>query len=514
MNAIDLGVEWNVSPDLAAALKTEQERLDKNPQQNEGRKLTPAQARDATFAAIAKAIEESDFSLATEILNDHPKLTFELGAFEIIETNLLDNFNRPLAEALAARGLLLHAYSLSQSLEKRHDPEMLLYLIEKCTNDQNPHLCDHLYHNTLKGFTANMSDLRRQELRDQRAMLENNDPQVLERALESERFFPVFTTYTALPAPERAKLETLATADWSVPFSLWINSFPNHYYRKDAAVSLKTLKSVLAFLSDFPFAQTGWNTAIENLKTANQVHKDCVAQYFKTTESFESSQLHHILNTFHKSIYNNWRRPINAPYNNQKMAQQLGVSSFEMQELGACDWEHYDLEEKDGVVPPFTEFFAYKLPSFVHLLVNTASQASLALLESEQGQQLYVDCFTEKAVLKNWCMRATPEMINTVVRACPQLLEWSDTHNNTLAHYLVFLRAESSKTFGQLIARLNHNWLLHENYQGVSVKDLFKSFGASEDMLNTLDKEAIKRSMKDAGIKKTRRTDPAPKRRM
>lgn len=105
-------------------------------------------------------------------------------------------------------------------------------------------------------------------------------------------------------------------------------------------------------------------------------------------------------------------------------------------------------------------------------------------------------------------------MINTVVRACPQLLEWTDNHNNSLAHYLVGLRKESSKTFGQLMARLNHNWLLHENDQGVSVKDLFKTYGASDDMLNTLDKEAIKRSVKDAGIKKTRRTDPSPKRRM
>lgn len=514
MSAIDLGMEWNVSPDLASALKTEQERLEKNPQQKDGRKLTPAQIRDATFAAIAKAIEESDFSLATEILNNHPKLTFELGAFGIIQTNLLENFNRPLAQALSQRGLTLNAYSVYQSLEKRNDPEMLSYFFEKCKQDKVEHLWDNLYHNALKGFTANMSDLRRQELRDQRSALENNDPQIWERSLESERFFPVFLTYTTLPAPERAKIESLGHADWSVPFALWFDSFPNHYYSNDYTVGLKTLKSVLAFLNDFPFAQKGWNTAVENLKRSNQLHKEIVAQYFQPHESFENSRLHSILNTFQKNRYGNWRRAINAPFTNAPLRENLGLSSFEMQELGACDWDHLELEEKNGEAAPFDEFFAYKLPSFIHLLVNTASQASLALLESEQGKQLYVDCFDEKAVLKNWCMRATPEMINTVVRACPQLLEWTDTHNNSLAHYLVGLRSESSKTFGQLMARLNHNWLLHENDQGVSVKDLFKRFGASDDMLNTLDKEAIKRSVKDAGIKKTRRTDPAPKRRM
>lgn len=514
MSAIDLGMDWNVSPDLASALKTEQERLEKNPQQKDGRKLTPAQTRDATFAAIAKAIEESDFSLATEILNNHPKLTFELGAFDIIKSNLLENFNRPLAEALAARGLTLHSYNLRHSLEKRNDPEMLLYFIDMCKKEETTHLLDHLYSNALKGFTANMSDLRRQELRDQRAMLEHDDPHILERSLDSEHFFPVFTTYTTLPQFERAQLESLVAADWSVPFTNWFNSFPNHYYRNDYTVGLKTLKSVLAFLNDFPFAKDGWNTAVKNMKTANQVHKDCVAQYFQPHESFETSQLCSILNTFHKNRHGNWRRTIRSPFSDAQLSKNLGLSSFEMQQLGACDWDHLELEEKNGQPAPFDEFFAYKLPSFIHLLVNTASQASLALLESEQGKQLYVDCFAEKAVLKNWCARATPEMINTVVRACPQLLEWTDNHNNSLAHYLVGLRKESSKTFGQLMARLNHNWLLHENDQGVSVKDLFKTYGASDDMLNTLDKEAIKRSVKDAGIKKTRRTDPSPKRRM
>lgn len=514
MSAVNFGVEWDVGPDLEAALKIEQEKLDKNPQQKDGRKLTPAQMRDSHFASIAKAIAESDFDLASEILTDNPKLTFDVGAFYVVETSLMENFNRPLAQSLTARGLSLNGYSISQQLQKRHDPEMLTYLMEHCKANDNMNLLDILFDNTLKGFTANISDLRRQELRDQQAMLEKEDPQGFEKAMERESFFSVFLGYTTLPAYERNKIATLGNADWSIPFSNWFASFPNYTSNHSRTIGLKTLKSVLAFLNDFPFAQNGWNTAVENLKLQNQEHKDFIAQYFKPNEIFEESELYKIVKKFQRPMYHNYYREVRPPYTDPKVTGKLGLTFFEMQALGATDWDLQDLMEKDGVPPPFEKMPRYVFPSFVHLLVKTASQASLALLQSEQGQQLYANALQEPAVLKNWCQRATPEMINTVVRSCPTLLEWTDNHNNSLAHYLVVLRMESSKTFGQLIARLNHNWLLHKNNQGLSVKDLFKGFGASDDMLNTLDKEAIKRSMKDAGIKKTRRTDPAPKRRM
>ena len=514
MSAVNFGMEWDADPDLEAALKIEQERLDKNPQQKDGRKLTPAQIRDTTFASIAQAIDESDFELASEILTNNPKLTFGMGSFSLIQNSLLGNFNRPLAQKLAARGLPISGYEMFQQLEKRHDPEMLSYLIEQSTTRNNSGLVEGLFYNTLKGFTANISDLRRQELRDQRALLEAANPQLFVKSLEHERFFPVFLNYTTLPECERNKLASLSHADWSIPFSNWFKSFPNYTSHHTPTVGLKTLKNILGFLNDFPFAQSGWNSAVENLKIQNQEHKDFIAQYFKPHEAFEDSDLYKIVTKFQTPLYHKYYRQVKAPYTNDVSTNQLGLSSFEMQELGASDWDLQDLAEKDGAIPPFEKVPQYVFPSFVHVLVKTASQASLALLQSEQGQRLYVEALQEPAVLKNWCQRATPEMINTVVRACPALLEWTDKHNNCLAHYLVVLRVENSKTFGQLMARLNHNWLLHENEQGVSVKGLFKHFGASEDMLNTLDKESIKRSVKDAGIKKTRRTDPAPKRRM
>lgn len=514
MSAVNFGVEWNAGPDLESALKIEQEKLDKNPQQKDGRKLTPAQIRDSTFAAIAKAIDESDFELASEILSNNPNLAFLMGSFSLIQNSLLENFNRPLAQKLNARGLSLNGYEMYQQLEKRHDPEMLAYLIEQCKTQDNAGLLEGLFYNTLKGFTATISDLRRQELRDQRGVLEDAYPDLFAKSLQHEKFFPVFLNYTTLPECERNKIFSLSQADWNTPFSNWFKSFPNYTSPHTPTVGLKTLKNILSFLNDFPFAQNGWNTAVENLKAKNQEHKDFIAKYFKTNETFENSELYKIIMEFQRPIYHNYYRDVKAPYSGNELIGKLGLTSFEMQQLGATDWDFQELTEKDGAAPPFEKIPEYVFPSFVHVLVKTASQASLALLQSEQGQRLYADALQEPAVLKNWCVRATPEMINTVVRACPTLLEWTDNHNNTLAHYLVVLRVESSKTFGQLMARLNHNWLLHENDQGVSLKDLFKHLGANEDMLNTLDKEAIKRSVKDAGIKKTRRTDPSPKRRM
>lgn len=512
MSGINFGVEWDAVQDVNAALKTEQARLEKNPLQKEGKKLTPAQIRDATFAEIAQAIKESDFQLAQEILTNNPKLEFTLGAFGQVEDSLIENFNRPLAQMLNTRGLSLNGYTLSEHLKERHDPEMLTYLIEQNKTNGTMEQLDYLYQSTLKGFTANISALRRQELRDQRSMLEQADPQIFGRAVNSDEFVTVFTNYTTLPDPERNRIATISPADWSVLFSKWFDSFTGYYFSKGATLGLKTIKNVLNFLNDFPSAQNGWNSAVENLRSANQAHKDFIAQYYKTDEHFKDTQLYQILNHFQATAHG-FRYSVYEPYSEDTLPKKLGITPFGMQELGASEWTRYDLQEVNGVSPPFTKTSEYKFPSFAHVLVQSASQASLALLESADGQRAYAQCLQEPAVLRNWCLRASPEMINTVVRACPQLLEWKDSHNNCLAHYLVALRKESTKTFGQLMARLNHNWLLHENDLGVSVKDLFKNFGASEDMLITLDKEAIKRSVKDAGVKKTR-TAPSPKRRM
>lgn len=516
MSAINFGVEWNAEADLEAALKMELERLEKNPMQKDGRKLTPAQIRDATFAALASAIGESDFQGALDILADTPKLQFELGAFGPVITSLMENFNLPLAQALSARGLKIDRYEMYTHLQKNHNQEMLTYFIEQCQLHDNTNLLEALFLDTLKGFTANVSDNRRQQLRDQRGMLEHVNPRFFVQSLESAQFFPVFLTYTKVPEVERAQLASLSATAWVIPFSNWFASFPNYGFRNGPTVGLKSLKSLLAFLNDFPQAQEGWNTAVENLKVANRTHKDFVARYFKTNEEFKDTQLYKTLAKFQAPMEYcpNHYRAIVPPLEDPLLSQKMGLTSFELQELGATNWMAIDLEEKNGEAPPFEKMPRYVFPSFAHILVKTASQASLALLHSEQGQAAYVQILQEPAVLRNWCLRASVEMITAVVRACPQLTTWTDQHNNCLAHYLVAQRKENSKAFGQLVARLNHNWLLHENELGVSVKDLFKELGATTEMLNTLDNEAIKRSVKDAGVTKTRRTAPAPKRRM
>ena len=510
MSEINLGMQWNVAEDLDAALKTEQERLAKNPQQSEGRKLTPAQQRDATFKEIAQAIDESDFERVQELLASNPKLTFTVGDFGGVYQSLIKNFDIPTAKSFTARGLHLSLYYLYQHLAKSHNATLLEYFIERCEAEKSTNSLDNLYSHCLKGFTSNVSDQRRKELREQRKMLEQQNPNALTKALESESFFPIFTTYNSLlPEVERTQLQELSTENWNTVFTSWFKYFHVKHYRRNPQVGLKMFKNILGFLTDFPQANAGWNAALEFLRVQNQTHKDFVSRYFKTNEDFAQSELGTVLKKFQDGY-----RSTPFPFKHAKAQAYMGFTSFEMQELGAFDWECNGLTTVNGEKPPFEMMEMYTVPSFVHLMVKSASPASLALLESTQGKQLYVECLKEPAVLKSWCTNAHQDMINTVVRACPQLLEWNDAHNNSLAHYLVFLRSESSKTFGQLIARLNHNWLLQDNDKGISVKNLFKSFGASEDMLNSLDKEAIKRSVKDAGIKKTRRTAPAPKRRM
>lgn len=508
MNTINLGMEWDPTADVEAAIKTEQERA-KNSQGENGKKLTPAQKRDAAFAEIAQAIEHSDWEKVDEILVEQPKLVFNIGAYSAVYQALIDNFNIPVAKKLIDRKLPMNTYSLYQHLGRKHNAALLDYFIERCIAEKETHWLQNLYLHTIKGFTANVSEQQRKELHEQRVVLEKINQQSLENSVMSDMFFRIFTTYTGLPDVEKKQLETLTSENWTKSFGTWFASFKDQRYRPSSKIGLKTFKNVLRFLNDMPLARAGWDLAVQNLRTQNQTYKDFIAQHFNPEEEYSDSQLAKTLITFNP-------RSRNAPFPFQKIdaQQKLGLTWFEMQELGAADWEYIKLETVGGVEPPFRSLPDYTPPSFVHIMVKTASPASLALLESDAGKKVYWECLQEPSVLKSWCAKASQDMINTVVRACPEILEWNDNHNNSMGHYLVFLRSESSQAFAQLIARLNHNWILQENDQGVSVKALLKGFGATDNTLNGLDKEAIKRSMKDAGIKKTRRTDPAPKRRM
>lgn len=508
MREINLGMSWDVAPDLASALKADQERA--KPQTENGKKLTPAQKRDAAFVEVAQAIENGEFQKVDEVLAAHPKLTFNMGNCGVVYQSLIDNFDPNICKKLLARGLHLTSYSLYQHLLRGHRPSLLEHFVEMCVAEKSTHWLTTIHKQTLKGFTNNVSEQRRKELREYRVILERFDPNMLMGNLNQIEFFSVFTSYTSpLPHMECEQLKTLTAENWEKSFTAWFKDLEKTQMHQHSQIELKVFNNVLSFLNDFPTAHLGWDRAIQLLHTNNKLYKDFIAQYFKPSEDFENSDLSKILEEFHSGY-----RAISFPFKHNEGASKLGLTSFEMQELGASDWESRNLESYNGVAPPFEKMERYTAPSFVHILVKNASPASLALLESQTGKDLYWECLQEPAVFNSWCKKSSHEMINAVVRACPQMLEWKDQHNNSLAHYLVFLRMESSQAFGQLVARLNHNWLLQDNTRGVSVKDLFKSFGASENMLNLLDKEAIKRSMKDAGIKKTRRSAPATKRRM
>lgn len=508
MNAINLGIQWDAEPDVDAALKVEQERAAQSTHGENGKKLTPAQKRDAAFAAIAQAIEENDFEKAQELLDAHPKLIFNVGNYGPVYLALMKNFDAATAKKLIERKLHMSTYYIYQHLAGAHSPSLLRYFVERCTESKETHLLGSLYTQTLKGFAGNVAEGRRKELREQRAMLESLTTNTLEKNVTEDMFFAVFTTYHSLPDIEQKQIKDLSVSCWEKSFSAWFVAFNEKTYHRSPKVSIKTFKNVLRFLRDIPNALIGWNQAVDALNTQNQRHKNFILQYFKPDQSFEESELAKICKTFHSGY-----RKVELPFSRSD-AKKLGLTDFEMQQLGAADWMEMDFARRDGKTPPFNKIELYMPPSFVHILVKTASPASLALLESEAGKKAYWECLQEPAVFKSWCVKASQEMINAVVRACPQMLEWNDNHNNSLGHYLVFLRVESSQAFAQLVARLNHNWILQENDQGVSVKALLKGFGATDNTLNSLDKEAIKRSMKDAGIKKTRRTDPAPKRRM
>lgn len=506
--SINLGVQWDAAADLSVLLETQQQRQAKRPQKdNSGPKVTPAQYRDNLFGELAEAITQSDLDRVKEILLDNPKLAFNIGATDQMHIALLKNFDRAIADTLKAREFKMGTYTVYQHLLQSHDPALLQYLIDDVKENNNPYYMVNLYANTFKGF-GQLPERRRLELRAQREMIDAADDTVAQKCMNNPQFRMVFTAYTsALPASERATIQSLHNADWEKVFTAWLNDL--YKERNFHEITPRMFKSLLDFCNDFPFVQKGWDASMQKLATQNAEYRAFMDTYFDA-ETFSDSTLYKTVDEQQKANYAGRRREVEFVKFWNKNYAQLGWSDRDLARLVPL-WPSYYF--KENVPLKFNEVPNYTPATFAHILVFAGSEASRALLESETGRSIYQECLKEKEVFGGWCKNASPDLIAAVLRACPSLREWIDDNKNTIAHYLVYLRQESTKTFGQMLARVNHNWLLEANDKGVSVKDLFKMCGAKMDTLNALDNESIKRAIKDAGIKKNR-VEHAPKRRM
>lgn len=511
MTPFNFGVEWDAETSLTEAADQERERARLEAEKvRDGRRLTPTQKRDMAYNDMAEAVTEEDLPKIKELLAANPRLTFDVGALDKLRTALTTNFDPELMKMFSDRGLMLDRDEVRATLLKREDLHLLEYFVGTL-NSKNPHYNQQLHTETLRAFNPDLSDGRRSMFRKYRARIEQEQPGLFATTMANGYIAPrVVGVYSSsLPQHEKDALGTLDHLDWTKLFTHMVSQMGS------SQLPAKYLTSLMDFLRDFPFAQSGWNKAVEQSRKDNAAFHAFVDTYIPDHGPFSETPFVRVVKRHHKKDMYGGDSPLSPPELAGRATTMLNLSPREAVLLHADRFGHMNLQPNPEP-PPFTEFPRYVAPSIVHKFVATASPAVYALLNTDEGKALYTRCLEELPVFHRWCKAVPSELLTATVRACPQWKDWTDRHGNTLAHYLVSLRTESSKSFIQLLARLNHNWLLAENETGVSVKDLFEKYGASTDALATLDNESIKRSIKDAGLSKTKRdkTAPTPRRRM
>lgn len=512
MTALNFGVEWDSTNSLKSASDKERERarLDAE-KERDGRKMTPAQRRDHAYGEISEAASEQNIQRVKELLDENPKIDFQVGAVEELKVNVVENFDTTIATMLVNRGLKLDYNFMANLLAKRENEEMFVFLLNSPSKNQTiPHGVLTLGSTCLKRFSPNISESRRTLYRSYHKRISEKFSSFWQSIANNQYTLKdlvvVFTP--ELPEEEKQQLANLPEGKWKEAFNLLLS--PGRHAHMNANI----LQSIVDFCNEYPFAKSHWDTIVSSMPTQAQVFGDFMNTYWPEGVEFTQSELYKTISAFNSRGYSySTSEKIEPPMCFQKI--KLGLSDREVAMLRADKWTYLHLKEKNGQHPPFKELAEFSPANLVENLVAGGSAACFALLEDAQGIKVYKESLENPAIFYRWCTQSSLELLNATIKTIPDLKEWTDNHNNTLAHYLVALRQEKSKSFVQMLARHNHNWFLHDNNNGVNVKTLFVENKISNDTLAFLDKEAIKRSLKEAGVSKPRRSkDEAPRRRM
>ena len=509
MTGLNFGVEWDSGESLKIASDKERERARLNAEkEREGKKMTPAQRRDFVYAELSEAAVEQNVQRVKELLEENPKMDFQIGEIEQLRNNVIENFDTAIATLLVNRGLRLDYNAMANILAKRENEEMLVFLFNHDPKAKIPHGVMTLGNLCLKRFHPNISDSRRALYRHYHTRIAERFPDfwpsMADNSSVLRSLVVVFTP--ELPQEEKQLLNQLENGKWKDAFK-YIMPFTRY-----ATINANVLQSVVDFCSEFSFGKTQWDEIVAKMPEKSQNFYNFLNTYWPEGVEFSHSELHKTIVAFQNRGYGSSDK-LEPPSLPQKI--KLGLSDRDVMLLRADKWTHFYLREKDGRNPPFTEIPEFAPANVVENMVATGSAACFALLEDAQGIAVYKQALETPAVFYRWCTQSSIDLLNATLKNIPSLKEWTDAHNNTIAHYLVAFRQEKTKSFVQMLARHNHNWFLQDNDKGVNVKTLFVDNKISTDTLAFLDKEAIKRSLKEAGVSKPKRSkDEAPRRRM
>lgn len=524
MSNFNIGLDYNLEENLNELVEDEvrREALERQ-RERDGKKMTPAQKRDALFEEIGTAVAADDMDVVKNILLENPKLEFNVGAFHHVKNAVMENFSKEWMNIFAGRKLPLSNYEMVQSLCRRRNDDMLDYVLTMGGTNCGPFgSAMGLFTETYKLFNPKLSAIRREllnyyEQRFDELIAQCDTPDFFEKT------FGANTSVVAdcvkmysndLPQKQKDRYASLEnTADWNGVFRHII----------EQKIKSSQMASVIAFCKAYPFANTQWNETLKSMSDEAKKFEDFIDTHWgdKSKPLGQTNLINIAIQSLNETKNGHYARHYTQMYEGYRKNNLS--ESYEIKGLAPLSLTEYQMFRHLGVGRNNFEksyYFSGILPAnapktFVHALLQTASSPVLVLLKNEKGQKMVEEALTnDLETLKKWSKEADVDMIGKVLKNCKGLKTWTDDVGNSIAHYLTVFRTEKTKTFGLMLARVNNDWYLQENAAGFSIKDLFKKNGATENMIVDMDKELLTRTLKDAGIRKSKKVEQAKKRRM
>lgn len=524
MDKFNIGLDYNLEENLNEFVEDEarREALERQ-RERDGKKMTPAQKRDTLFEEIGTAVAADDMDVVKNILLENPKLDFTIGAFHHVKNAVMENFSTEWVNVFAGRKLPLSHYEMIQVLCRRRNDDMLDYVLNS-NGDSPVKSAMGLFQETYKLFNPKLSTVRRELLNyyDQRF------DELIEKSDTPNFYAETFGKHPStvadciklysndLPQKQKDRLAALEqTANWNDVFKSII----------EHKIKSSHMASVIAFCKAYPFANLKWNETLKNMSLQAQKYEDYIATHWGDqskpigqtellTLSIEkmksdSNQATHYARSYIQT-FEAMKTTNLTEQHDRKLFTSLQLTEYQLfRHLGVGRHNFQKSYYFAGILPENCP------KTFVHALLQEASSPVLVLLKNEKGQKMVEDALiNDLQTLKKWADNADVDMIGKVLKSCKGLKTWTDEQGNTIAHYLTVFRREKTKTFGLMLARNNNDWYLQENAAGFSIKDLFKKNGATENMIIDMDKELLTRTLKDAGIRKSKKVEQSKKRKM
>lgn len=513
----EFGVQWDAKDSLNLVVEEEELRRQAEAVKvAEGKKLTPAQKRDALYNDMVQALEDDDAPKALDILKTNSGLKFEktCDALDKLSEAVIHYFDTDLANELLNRGFTFSPHPILNVLLRKENNELLDFVLEM-QHSHAPHakqtsqvvkngISVRFWEVFKRQTSPSKKRLIRHYLKKVNPLYEEDGSLIKEMGQHSLK--SILLSYdSSVLAQEKALLEHLNVADVAKTFGyVFINTY--------TSITATELYNLMTMCEEIPTVSQGLQHFLKEIKQST-TFENAVDKYFEKGVPFEETSAYKIIKTHNTpSYYNNYQ-----PKLDQAFDTVLGLDAYQAV-LCVGQMGHSYSWKKITEKPQYADFdFPQYVPkNIVESLVHQASSAIAALWKTEEGIQLFDQALSHPSTMVSFIKKASLDQINKAIKHSSYLKNFKDQAGNNIGHYVVFTRQEKSKSCVQMLSRHNHNWLLEENSKGITIKDLLKKHGADVSTLALVEKEAMRRSMKEDNLikRRTKTVKQETKRRM